>query len=139
MYKQNSKHVCDQCKYMQKWSMSVLSYITLTFPSFRPSLFKRSLLSPTYSARSPSGVRGQLGLSLDCPRTPLGLYSDFFLAVSPAKLENPSPNLVLGQSEDSPRTARTLGLSSDGFRGLNSDCPRTVGAQNIYHDYHYTI
>ena len=38
-----------------------------------------------------------------------------------ANLEIPSPNLVLGLSEDSPRTARTLGQSSDGVRGLNSD------------------
>ena len=48
------------------------------------------------------------------------------MAEAPAKLENPSLNLVLGQSEDSPRTARTLGLSSDGVHGLNSDSPRTV-------------
>ena len=48
------------------------------------------------------------------------------MAESPANFENPCPNLVLGQSEDSPRTARNLGQSLDGVRGLNSDCPRTV-------------
>ena len=39
----------------------------------------------------PCGVRGQ---SLDSPRTKFGL----FLAEAEAKLENPSPSLVLGQS-----------------------------------------
>ena len=82
----------------------------------------RSLHSPTYSVRSPSGVRGLRGQSSDSPQTKFGL----FLAEAEAKLENPSPSLVLGQSEDSPRTARTLGLSPDGVCGLNSDCPRTV-------------
>ena len=48
------------------------------------------------------------------------------MAEAPAKLENPSPNLVLGQSEDSPRTTRTLGLNSDGVRGLKSDSTWTV-------------
>ena len=49
-------------------------------------------------------------LSEDSPRTKFGLNSDFFLGECPANFENPSPNLVLGQSEDSPKTARTLGL-----------------------------
>ena len=48
------------------------------------------------------------------------------MAEPQAKLENPSPNLVLGQSEDSPSTTRTLGLNLDRVCGLNLDSPRTV-------------
>ena len=48
------------------------------------------------------------------------------MAEDAANFDNPSPNLVLVQSEDSPRTARTLGQSSDRVRVPNSDCPRTV-------------
>jgi hypothetical protein len=70
--------------------------------------------------------------SPSCPSTVLGLNSDFFLALYSANLENLSPNLVLGQSEDSLRTARTLGLYLDGVRGLNSDCPQTVLGPSDY-------
>ena len=70
------------------------------------------------------------------------------MAEAPAKLENLSPNLVLGQlgqlgqSEDSPRTARTLGLSLDGVCGLNLDCPQTVLGQSedtLFYYYYYII
>ena len=54
----------------------------------------RSLLSPTYSARSLRTVRAVCGLSSDNPRTILRLL----LAGTPAKLESPSPDSVRGQS-----------------------------------------
>ena len=73
--------------------------------------------------------------SVQSPRTKFGL----FLAEPPANFENPSPNLVLGQSEDSPRTARTLGLSSDGVHGLISDSPRTVLGLSEYLLFYYYI
>ena len=65
---------------------------------------RRSLHSPMYSM-----------WSLSCPRTPLRLNLDFFWL-----------KFQQFKSEFSPRTARTLGLSSDGIRRLNSDCPHTV-------------
>ena len=40
------------------------------------------------------------------------------MAESPANLENPSPNFVLGLSSECPRTTRTL--------GPNSDSPQTI-------------
>ena len=45
----------------------------------------------------PHVFRAESERSPSCPRTVLGLNSDFFLAGSPPNLENPSPNFVLGQ------------------------------------------
>ena len=74
----------------------------------------RSLLSPTYFVQSPIRLCLDLGLSLDCPRTLLGLF-----------LSEITAKQVWGQSERTVWTRTGLGNITSTVLRLSSDCPET--------------